>query len=140
MKFEILKQLTIPTFAQKMIGDGFAYIPTNNVFKAPFAGTVTTVFPTKHAYGIKREDGVEVLIHIGINTVNENGNHFKSLVKQGDYVKAGQKIAEVELDALKNKGYDTTTMLIFPKNEKFEVLCTIVNGKEHINVKEVNNG
>ena len=73
------------------MGDGFAAIPTDGVIKAPFSGKVELVFPTKHAIGLKSTSGVEVLIHIGINTVELNGNYFDLAVKAGDDIKRGKE-------------------------------------------------
>lgn len=94
------------------MGDGVAVVPSSGDIVSPVNGILSTVFPTGHAYGIVRSDGVEVLVHIGINTVDLSGVGFKSLVQQGQIVKAGQKIATVDLGLLKSKGYDTSIMTI----------------------------
>ncbi|MGT2665997.1 beta-glucoside-specific PTS transporter subunit IIABC [Streptococcus rifensis] len=99
-------------FASKAMGDGVALVPTTGEILAPVNGVVSTVFPTGHAYGIVRPDGVEVLVHIGINTVELAGQGFKALVQQGQTVKAGQALASVDLDLVKAKGYDTSIMTI----------------------------
>ncbi|WP_181963487.1 beta-glucoside-specific PTS transporter subunit IIABC [Streptococcus chenjunshii] len=99
-------------FASKAMGDGAALVPSSGEIVAPVNGVLSTVFPTGHAYGIVRPDGVEVLVHIGINTVDLAGQGFKALVQQGESVKAGQKIATIDLDLIKEKGYDTTIMTI----------------------------
>ncbi len=79
---------------------------------APVNGELTTVFPTGHAFGITRSDGVEILVHIGINTVELNGAGFDVLAKAGETVRAGQPIVKIDRDVIEEKGYDTTTMLI----------------------------
>ncbi|MGT2910836.1 beta-glucoside-specific PTS transporter subunit IIABC [Streptococcus cameli] len=99
-------------FASKAMGDGVALVPSSGEILAPVNGVLSTVFPTGHAYGIVRPDGVEVLVHIGINTVDLAGQGFKTLVQQGQTVKAGQAIASVDLELVKEKGYDTTIMII----------------------------
>lgn len=99
-------------FASKAMGDGVALVPTTGEIVAPVNGVVSTVFPTGHAYGIVRPDGVEVLVHIGINTVELAGQGFIALVQQGQTVKAGQALASVDLDLVKAKGYDTSIMTI----------------------------
>ncbi|MET3558142.1 PTS system beta-glucosides-specific IIC component [Streptococcus rupicaprae] len=107
-----LEHVNDPVFASKAMGDGVAVVPRSGTIVAPVNGDVMTVFPTGHAYGIVRPDGVEVLIHIGINTVELDGQGFKALVQRGQEVKAGQALAQVDLDLLKAKGYDPTTMTI----------------------------
>lgn len=107
-----LEEVNDEVFASKAMGDGVALVPSSGDIVSPVNGIMSTVFPTGHAYGIVRSDGVEVLVHIGINTVDLSGVGFKSLVQQGQIVKAGQKIATVDLGLLKSKGYDTSIMTI----------------------------
>ncbi|MFM0818792.1 beta-glucoside-specific PTS transporter subunit IIABC [Streptococcus suis] len=107
-----LEEVNDEVFASKAMGDGVALVPSSGDIVSPVNGILSTVFPTGHAYGIVRSDGVEVLVHIGINTVDLSGVGFKSLVQQGQIVKAGQKIATVDLGLLKSKGYDTSIMTI----------------------------
>lgn len=110
-------------FAQKLMGDGFAVQIANDVIVAPISGEVTAVFPTGHAVGIKNKDGVECIVHIGLDTVNLNGEGFKTLVKVGNHVKAGKEIVEVNKDDLEAKGYNLITMTVFPSgySESFEL-------------------
>lgn len=100
------------TFASKALGDGVAFVLASNVVCAPCNGTLATVFPTAHAFGITRKDGVELLIHIGIDTVELKGKGFKALKAEGDTVKAGEPVVELDMDVLKDAGYDLTTMVI----------------------------
>lgn len=109
------------TFASKMMGDGIAFELKGNVIVAPSAGEISVVADTGHAFGISRADGVELLVHIGINTVELNGEGFTPLVNVGDTVRAGQPVIKVDLDLLKAKGYDTTTMLIVVDNQEKEI-------------------
>lgn len=104
------------TFAGKMLGDGVAFELKDGTIVAPSSGILSVMAETGHAFGITRADGVELLVHIGINTVEMNGIGFKNLAKAGDKVKAGQPIVNVDLKMLKNKGYDLTTMLIVTDN------------------------
>ncbi len=110
-----------PVFAQKMMGDGVAFQLEGNkaILCSPANGTLTVLFPTGHAYGVTANNGVEILIHCGIDTVNANGDGFKLCgKKQGDAVKAGDPIVEVDLKKL-SANYDMTTMLIITNpNEK----------------------
>lgn len=111
-----LSEIKDETFSSGAMGNGFGIIPENNILKAPFNGTVEMIFPTKHAIGLKSDQGVEVLIHIGLETVNENGEGFKAKVKQGDHIVAGQPLIQFDLDVLKEK-YDMTTAVIVTNKE-----------------------
>ncbi|MGG7142152.1 PTS sugar transporter subunit IIA [Clostridium nigeriense] len=100
------------TFAEEIMGKGIAIIPTEGKVVSPINGTVAMVFNTKHAIGLKTEDGVEILIHVGLDTVNLEGQHFNSFVKSGDTVKVGDKLLEFDIKAIKEAGYDTITPII----------------------------
>ncbi|MDO4175233.1 MAG: glucose PTS transporter subunit IIA [Eubacteriales bacterium] len=100
------------TFASKMMGDGIAFQLKEDTIYSPCNGTVMMAFETGHAFGIQRNDGVEFLIHIGIDTVKENGNGFTPYKKQGDSIQAGEPLAKVDRKVLEAKGYDLTTVLI----------------------------
>lgn len=99
-------------FSEKILGDGMAVVPADGNFIAPVSGTVESAFPTGHAYGIRTDSGVEIMIHIGLDTVNLNGKGFQPQVRQGEEVKAGDKLAEVDLDVIRKAGYQTETMII----------------------------
>ena len=99
-------------FASKAMGDGFAIEPTDGKIVAPFSGTVTVAFPTGHAYGIKAANGKEVLIHIGMDTVELEGKGFHGRVKQGDTVHQGDVLTEVDLDYIKSQGKSAVTPVI----------------------------
>ena len=92
-------------------------VPKDNKIYAPFSGTIQACFPTKHAVGMAAEDGTEVLLHIGIDTVKLNGEGFKTFIEQGQKVKQGDLLAEVELDYVKAQGYDPVVIVIFPTKE-----------------------
>lgn len=100
------------TFAQKLLGDGFAIDPSNGEIAAPVDGTIMTVFPTKHAIGFKTESGLEVLLHMGIDTVELKGAPFDVTVSEGDAVKHGDIVAHVDLDAIKAAGKQTPMIVI----------------------------
>ena len=112
-------------FSKKLLGEGFAVIPQSNDFFSPASGTVSDVAETLHAYCITTDDGLEVLVHIGLDTVELKGSHFNSLVKKGQRVNDGTPIATASLDKIKNAGYKTTTMVVVTNPEKlksFEVI------------------
>lgn len=101
-----------PVFATKMLGDGVAFVIKGSTIVAPCSGTLSMVYPTGHAFGITRKDGLELLVHIGIETVNLDGAGFTLLKKQGEKVKAGQPVVSIDDERIRQLGYDTTTMLI----------------------------
>lgn len=106
-------------FASGALGAGLGIVPTNGRIVAPISGTAATVFATGHAFGIKSDDGVEVLIHIGIDTVQLDGKHFRAHVAQGDRVEAGQLLAEVDVAAVKEAGFDPTTIVVITNTSQF---------------------
>ena len=108
-----------PTFAQKMLGDGVAVIPENGKFYAPFDGVVETVFPTKHAIGLKSDSGIELLIHIGLDTVELKGAPYDVKVKANQRIKKGDLLVDADLDAIKKAGYETVTPLIVTNSKDF---------------------
>ena len=107
-----------------MLGDGVAIIPTDNKVYAPIDGVIIQVYDTLHAYGIQSDDGLDILIHIGINTVELKSQGFTSLVNEGDRVKAGDAIAIADLDFIKSKGYEIyTPILITNIDEVRNISC-----------------
>lgn len=112
-KFVPLGQVADPVFAQKMAGDGFAIQPTGNQLFAPVTGEVTTVFKTKHAIGLRTATGLDILVHIGIDTVDLNGEPFEILVKEGQSVNPRTLIAKVNFELIRTKQkLDTVLVLI----------------------------
>ncbi|EJN93229.1 glucose PTS transporter subunit IIA [Streptococcus ratti] len=107
-----LEAVADEVFSSKMMGDGVALSPESDFIVAPANGKLTTVFPTGHAFGLTRADGVEILVHVGINTVELKGQGFDVLAKQGDLVRAGQPIVKIDREALVRKGYDITTIMV----------------------------
>lgn len=104
-------------FSQRMMGDGMAIMPADGTFVAPADGEITMIFKTGHAYGMKLAKNVEILVHIGINTVEMDGEGFEILAQQGDQVTAGTPIVKVDLDLVKSKGYDIVTPMIITAPE-----------------------
>lgn len=118
-----LGEVNDAVFSAEILGKGIAVRPTDGKLVAPIAGTVTSLLDTKHAIGITSADGVEVLVHVGLDTVKLNGQHFTALVEQGDEVQAGQALLEVDLDAISAAGYDTTTPIVILNSNTFDLIA-----------------
>ena len=112
-----LEQVKDPVFSQKMMGDGFAVEPTNGNIVSPVSGTVSSVFPTKHALGIVTEAGLEVLVHIGLDTVSLEGKPFTVHVAEGQKVAAGDLLVTADLDAIRAAGRETSTIVVFTNGD-----------------------
>ncbi len=106
------KEINDPMFAEEMMGQTIGFILSDGEVVAPATGKLEVLFPTGHAFALRMNDGTGLLVHIGIDTVNLKGKGFKVLKKQGDKVKAGETVVKVDLDTVKQAGYDATTMLI----------------------------
>lgn len=117
-----LNQVSDEVFAKKMMGDGYAIEPNQNSVFSPIDGKIAFVFPTKHAIGIVHDSGTEILIHVGINTVELKGENFESIVSEGDIVKVGQEILRFDRDQIKGKGYQITTMVIVTNTPEFDFI------------------
>lgn len=118
-KLVSIKEVSDPTFSEEILGKGVAIIPSDGKFCAPASGTVTTVFPTGHAAAITTEEGVEVLIHIGLDTVKLDGKHFTINAQEGQKVKAGDVLIEADLSQIKEEGYDIITPIIICNSDEF---------------------
>ena len=114
-----LKNVTDQAFALGTLGEGIAILPTEGKVIAPFDGTITALFPTKHAIGITSDNGMELLIHIGMDTVQLDGEHFESLVSQGDKVKKGQVLVEFDMAAITAAGYSLETPVIITNKDDY---------------------
>ena len=112
-----LEQVKDPVFAQKMMGDGFAVEPANGNIVSPVSGTVSSIFPTKHALGLVTEAGLEVLVHIGLDTVSLEGKPFTVHVSEGQKVAAGDLLVTADLDAIRAAGRETSTVVVFTNAE-----------------------
>ncbi|MFN6859498.1 PTS transporter subunit IIBC [Enterococcus hirae] len=121
---EVIDLATVndPVFSKKMMGDGFAVIPTTGEVVAPITGKVVSIFPTKHAIGMETEEGAEVLIHMGIDTVQMDQPAFEILVTEGQTVEAGAKLAQMNLTEIKNEGKDITIMVVFTDGKVNEMI------------------
>ncbi len=107
-----------PVFSQKMMGDGYFVLPDNGAIFAPAAGTVTTIFPTKHALGIKTASGLEILLHMGVDTVELQGAPFEILVEEGQAVTPATQVAQVDLAQLTAKGKASEMLVIITNMEQ----------------------
>ena len=109
----VLEQVKDPVFSQKMMGYGFAVEPANGNIVSPVSGTVSSIFPTKHALGLVTEAGLEVLVHIGLDTVSLEGKPFTVHVAEGQKVAAGDLLVTADLDAIRAAGRETSTIVVF---------------------------
>lgn len=119
-------------FSSKMLGDGIAVKPINNIAVAPCDGSITQIFPTNHAFGITTKEGLEILVHIGIDTVSLKGEGFKRLVEVGSQVKKGTPIIEIDLDIIKNLGKDTITPILITNMGVVENIEKNFDNKEEV--------
>ncbi len=119
-----LAEVKDAAFSSGSMGDGCAIIPETGRVTAPFDGTVAALFPTRHAIGLQSQNGVEILIHIGLDTVNDEGKEFTANVAAGDRIQKGQTLIEFNMQALKEKGYDLTTPVIITEGGEPEVCRT----------------
>ena len=118
-----------PVFSQKMMGDGFAVEPENGHIVSPVAGKVTSVFPTKHALGLVTDNGLEVLVHIGLDTVSLEGKPFEVKVSEGQTVAAGDLLVEADLDAIRVAGRETSTIVVFTNADAIKSVKVEHTGK-----------
>lgn len=112
-----LENVPDPVFAQKMMGDGFAIEPTDGVVVSPIHGEVVQVFPTKHAVGLRSDEGLEILIHVGIDTVHMHGEGFEAYVKAGDRVKVGDLLLSFDLALVQQKAKSLLTPVVITNGE-----------------------
>ena len=118
-----------PVFSQKMMGDGFAVEPENGHIVSPVAGKVTSVFPTKHALGLVTDNGLEVLVHIGLDTVSLEGKPFEVKVTEGQTVATGDLLVEANLDAIREAGRETSTIVVFTNADAIKSVKVEHTGK-----------
>lgn len=118
-----------PVFSQKMMGDGFAVEPDNGNIVSPVAGKVASIFPTKHAIGLETNNGLEVLVHIGLDTVSLEGKPFEVKVTEGQTVAAGDLLVEAELAAIREAGRETTTVVVFTNPDAIKSVKVEHTGK-----------
>ena len=119
-----------PVFSTESMGKGVGITPKGNVIVSPISGEIVTFFPTGHAVGLVTKDGVEVLIHVGVDTVELNGKHFTPKKKQGDKVQKGEPLIEVDFHGVKSAGYDITSMVIVTNSTDYPNMELITGEKK----------
>lgn len=117
-----IKEVPDVTFSEEMVGKGVAVLPEENELCSPADGTITTVFPTLHAIGLTTKDGIDILLHIGLDTVNLKGEYFDVKVKEGDEVKAGDLLVATDFEKIKLAGYRLETPVIICNPEQCKKL------------------
>ena len=133
-----LSEVPDQVFSEKMAGDGIAIIPRSNTFVAPISGVVSKIFSTNHAYSIKAKTGLEVLVHIGLDTVALKGEGFKRLVEEGVTVAVGKPIIYADIEFIKEQGKNTITPIVLNHDKelilKNDTIRTIREGESLIEV------
>lgn len=127
----LLSEIKDPAFASGALGQGVAIEPAEGRLVSPVSGTVSAIFPTKHAVGITTDDGAEILIHIGMDTVQLEGKFFSAHIQQGDRVEKGQLLIDFDIEEIKKAGYSLTTPVVITNTDRYEQL--IATAKKQIN-------
>lgn len=130
-----LEKVKDPTFAAGVLGKGFAVVPNEGKVYAPFDGTLELLYDTKHALGLTSKDGVEVLIHVGINTVELKGAHYTAYAASGEQIKRGQLLLEFDIPKIEKAGYDITTPVIVTNTEDYKEVRIEKTGKTDVSEK-----
>lgn len=116
-----MDQVKDQTFAQELLGPGIAIIPANGRVTSPIDGTIATVMDTKHAVCIQGEDGLELIVHVGLDTVELNGKYYQAYKQTGDQVKAGDVLLEFDLEEIAKAGYDVTTPIVITNLSGYKI-------------------
>lgn len=135
-KLVSIKEVSDPTFGEEILGKGAAVIPDDGKVYAPADGTVSTVFPTGHAVAMATDDGVEILIHVGLDTVKLDGKHFTIHAQEDQKVKKGDLLLEVDLGQVKAEGYDTITPVVICNSDDFAEI-TMAQPKDVVHGDEI---
>ena len=122
-----LSEVPDPVFAQKMVGDGVAIDVAGDTIVAPADGTLTLVFKTKHAFALTLNNGIELLVHIGLDTVSLDGEGFEQLAQEGNFVKAGTPIIKINRDFILEKGFSLITPILVTNPDIVSELSTYIN-------------
>lgn len=124
-----LSQVKDATFSSGALGKGVAIIPSDGKVVAPIDGTIQVIFPTGHAIAMTTEDGMEILIHVGIDTVKLDGKHFEIMANMGDQVKKGDLLVKADIEAIKREGYDCITPVLLCNAGDYKVIDTLTGKK-----------
>lgn len=124
-----LSEVNDATFSSGIMGKGFAIEPEEGKVVSPVTGKVTTIFKTKHAIGITSDNGAEILIHIGIDTVKLGGKHFTAHVEDGEFVEMGQTLVTFDMEAIKAEGYDLITPVLITNPDRYQSISSVTEGK-----------
>ncbi|MFT8349600.1 PTS sugar transporter subunit IIA [Clostridium saccharoperbutylacetonicum] len=130
-----LSEVNDPTFSQELMGKGIAIIPSKGRVVSPVNGVVAALFATKHAIALQSDDGIEILIHVGIDTVELEGKYFTAKVEQGTRVSVGEALVEFDVEAIKGEGYDVVTSIIVTNTDNYSDI--IGTDKAEITEKEL---
>lgn len=122
-----LSQVNDITFSEEIMGKGAAIIPSKGIAVSPVNGVISALFETKHAIGITAEDGTEILIHIGLDTVKLGGKHFTAHVKSGDKVKIGDLLVEFDIEAIKREGYEVITPVLVTNSSDYKDVLSLID-------------
>lgn len=133
-KLKSITSVIDEVFSSKALGDGFAIEPTKGIVYSPIVGEVSMIFPTLHAIGLKTRGGVEILIHIGIDTVKLDGEGFETFVRQGQKIKEGDMLIKFDIEEIKNKVPSTDIIIIFTNGE----ICEIINSDIQVSAGQAN--
>lgn len=138
MTGKVIDLMEVPdiAFAQKMVGDGIAIEPTDGLVLAPCEGKVVQIFPTNHAIGIETKAGIDILIHLGIDTVELKGDGFERLIEEGEWINTGTPLLKMDIDKIKRYGKHTITPVLITTMDKVEsvdfVKGHVIAGKDRI--------
>ena len=127
-KIEALNLVSDKAFASGMMGKGIAIEPSSNNIVSPVNGTITVAYPTGHAYGIKSDDGAEILIHLGIDTVNLKGKGFNTVVKQGQKINKGELLGTYDYQEIGKEGYDNIVIVLITNSKDYAEVDPIASG------------
>ncbi|MGF7058504.1 PTS sugar transporter subunit IIA [Brassicibacter mesophilus] len=117
-----IEEVDDKVFSEKMLGDGFAIIPEEDIIKSPCNGKIVQIFPTNHAIGLLADNGLEILIHIGMDTVELNGKGFERIIQSGDKVRVGDELIKFDRQFIKEKGKSIVTPVVITNMEKVDFI------------------
>ena len=129
-KLITLKEVNDGVFSEEMLGKGCAIVPDGDMIEAPFQGRVVSIAGTCHAIGLESDNGIEILIHVGLETVGMQGKGFHLLVKEGEQIKKGQKLLKFDREAIKKAGVVDTVIMVVTNTDDYQEILTLASGKK----------